>query len=113
MAARVEVRSDHPIARAIVAEATAASPFVVPAAGMSATAGLGAEGIVQNERVLVGNAPLLEQYGILAVMVPTMVDMGGNLGTGSPIGDSPPVTTKLCRSGRRHRWGPARRPPGA
>jgi Zn2+/Cd2+-exporting ATPase len=64
IAARVEARSDHPIARAITKHAMGQGSFVVPASGVSEVPGMGAEGTVDGRRVLVGNARLLETRGI-------------------------------------------------
>ena len=65
MAAAVESRSEHPIARAIAASARERGLDVPDAAGFTALPGLGAEAFVGGRRVLVGNGRLLEQRGIV------------------------------------------------
>jgi len=60
LAAAVEQRSEHPIARSIVDHAGTLGVQVPPATDVTALAGLGAEGIVEGERVVVGNHRLFE-----------------------------------------------------
>jgi len=60
-AARVEARSEHPIARAVAA---AASSAVAAATDVTVLPGLGAEGVVDGQRILVGNARLMTGRGI-------------------------------------------------
>lgn len=63
LAAAVEARSDHPIARAIAGHAARGS-FVIPATNVSEIPGLGAEGRVDRSHVLVGSARFLETRGV-------------------------------------------------
>jgi Cd2+/Zn2+-exporting ATPase len=60
LAAAVEQRSSHPIARAIVRHAEQARLAVAPGVGVAALSGLGAEGVVGTARVLLGNHRLFE-----------------------------------------------------
>ena len=72
LAAAVEMRSEHPVARAIVAAAVAAAradgSAMAPASGFQAVPGLGAEGNVDGVRVAVGNERLF-QAGPLAASI--------------------------------------------
>jgi Cd2+/Zn2+-exporting ATPase len=61
LAAAVEQRSAHPIARAIVAYAEAAGVHADAGVGVTALAGLGAEGHVEGTRVILGNHRLFEE----------------------------------------------------
>jgi Cu+-exporting ATPase len=63
-AAAVESLSLHPIARAIVAAATARGIAVPPATGFDAPAGKGVEALVAGKHVVLGNATFLQQHGI-------------------------------------------------
>jgi Cd2+/Zn2+-exporting ATPase len=67
-AAAVESRSEHPIARAIVAHARAAGVDVPSAERVVLVPGMGAEGIVGGVPVLVGNEHLLHARGVDAVV---------------------------------------------
>ena len=60
-AAAVELRSEHPVARAIVAHAAARIADLPRVAHFASAPGLGAEGEVAGARVLVGNEALLAQ----------------------------------------------------
>jgi Cd2+/Zn2+-exporting ATPase len=64
IAAALEARSDHPVARAITRYAHAAGVYPAPAAQFKALVGLGAEGLVEGRRALVGNDRLLALRGI-------------------------------------------------
>jgi Cd2+/Zn2+-exporting ATPase len=64
LAAAVERRSEHPIATAIVKRAEALGVAVAPIADFRASHGLGAEGIVDGSRVLVGSARWLGDRGV-------------------------------------------------
>jgi Cd2+/Zn2+-exporting ATPase len=57
-AAAVETRSQHPIARAIVAHAATVRADIPPAAAFASTPGLGAEATVAGRTVVVGNRSL-------------------------------------------------------
>jgi Cd2+/Zn2+-exporting ATPase len=61
LAAAVEQRSDHPIARAIVAYAEGSGVRPDAGVGVTALAGLGAEGHVEGTRVVLGNHRLFEE----------------------------------------------------
>ncbi|MBF8301000.1 MAG: heavy metal translocating P-type ATPase, partial [Acidobacteria bacterium] len=63
-AAAVESRSEHPVARAIVAHARASGIAVSPAAQCVAVPGMGAEGEVDAARVIIGNERLLQARAI-------------------------------------------------
>ena len=63
-AAAVESRSEHPVARAIVARALESGIAVSPAARGVSVPGMGAEGDVGAARVVVGNEGLLQARGI-------------------------------------------------
>lgn len=63
-AASVEEQSEHPLARAVVAEAAARQVPVARASDMQALPGRGASGLVQGSPVLVGNRALLDEAGI-------------------------------------------------
>jgi Cu+-exporting ATPase len=62
--AAVELASEHPIARAIVQEARERGGAAVPVDGFAALTGLGAEGVVEGVRVLVGRPALLVERGL-------------------------------------------------
>jgi Cd2+/Zn2+-exporting ATPase len=64
LAASVERRSMHPIAQAILDYASAEGIPALPADGVSALAGRGAEGRVGGARVLLGNHRLFEERGL-------------------------------------------------
>ena len=63
-AAAVESRSEHPVARAIVAYARGTGIAVSPAAGVASVPGMGAEGDVGADRVVVGNERLFQARAI-------------------------------------------------
>ena len=67
-AAAIEMRSEHPVARAIVAAADAEGAMIPAASGFVAVPGMGAEGYVDGTRVAVGNERLF-QTGPLATAV--------------------------------------------
>ena len=66
LAASVEARSEHPIARAIVAHAKAGKTKVVRATKFTALAGLGAEATVGEQRVTIASQRLLTSRGLVA-----------------------------------------------
>ncbi|MGQ0733716.1 MAG: heavy metal translocating P-type ATPase [Acidobacteriota bacterium] len=63
-AAAVERRSEHPVAAAIVDEAARRGLAVEPARDVRALAGLGAEGVVNSDEVVCGNARLFVERGL-------------------------------------------------
>jgi Cd2+/Zn2+-exporting ATPase len=64
LAASLEARSEHPIGRAIVGHAIDERVVVAGAEGFQALPGLGAEGQVGPDRVIVGNHRLFEERGL-------------------------------------------------
>jgi Cd2+/Zn2+-exporting ATPase len=64
LAASLESRSEHPIGRAIVERARQESLAVSGVSGFQALPGLGAEGMVEADRIVVGNHRLFEQRGL-------------------------------------------------
>jgi len=64
LAASLESRSEHPIGRAIVGHAIDERLVVAGAEGFQALPGLGAEGQVGVDRVIVGNHRLFEERGL-------------------------------------------------
>ena len=64
IAAGLESRSEHPVGRAIVAEARSAGVALESSSGFQALPGRGAEGIVGGEPALVGNHRLIEERGL-------------------------------------------------
>jgi Cu+-exporting ATPase len=67
LAASLETRSEHPLARAIVDKyrETGLEPFAVD--GFEAFSGLGARGVVEGQPVLVGNERLMQDQGVAKV----------------------------------------------
>jgi Cd2+/Zn2+-exporting ATPase len=65
LAASIEARSEHPIARAITGRAAALGLEVPGVTAFSATPGRGAEGHVGGRAVVVGNRALFEERGIV------------------------------------------------
>jgi Zn2+/Cd2+-exporting ATPase len=74
LAASVERRSTHPIARAIVDHADAAHLTALPAANVSSLAGRGAEGDVAGARVVLGNHRLFEERRLCSPAVHPHLD---------------------------------------
>jgi Cd2+/Zn2+-exporting ATPase len=64
LAASLESRSEHPIGRAIVGHAVDERLALVGAEGFQALPGLGAEGQVGPDRIIVGNHRLFEERGL-------------------------------------------------
>ena len=64
LAAAVEARSEHPIARAIVAEAATRELSVVPVTGFVSHAGKGAEATVGDRRITVASIRLATERGV-------------------------------------------------
>jgi Cd2+/Zn2+-exporting ATPase len=65
MAARLETRSEHPLAQAIVKAAEERQLAVMPVEDFTAIAGLGAQGTIDGEMVYVGNLRLFLKMGSL------------------------------------------------
>jgi P-type Cu+ transporter len=76
LAASVEQASEHPLARAIVNEAKEKGVELAEAAEFHATAGGGAEGKVNGERVLVGSLKFLEENGVAGTTSDWSLSMG-------------------------------------
>jgi Cd2+/Zn2+-exporting ATPase len=74
VAAAVELRSEHPIAAAIVNEARTKGVLPEGARNMKALPGLGAEGIVNGDAVVCGNARLFRERALLDARSETMTD---------------------------------------
>lgn len=64
LAAAIESRSEHPLARAVVQKAQHENVAVSPVAEFASTPGGGAEGVVSGRRVLAGSVEWLESRGI-------------------------------------------------
>ncbi len=64
MAASLEDRSEHPLARAIVAKARQAQIALEEVSDFEAHAGLGTSGTVAGKQMLVGNTKMLKERGI-------------------------------------------------
>ncbi len=93
LAAAVESRSEHPIARAIVRHAGTPP---LPVIGFAATPGMGAEGEVAGRQVSVGNARLMQRRGVAAPPERSLVFVAvdGVLAGGIAIGDRPRETAR-------------------
>jgi Cd2+/Zn2+-exporting ATPase len=74
LAASVEQRSGHPIARAILQYAARTGVQVSPADGVSALAGRGAEGSVGDVQVILGNHRLFEERQLCSDAVHRQLD---------------------------------------
>jgi Cd2+/Zn2+-exporting ATPase len=74
LAASVERRSTHPIAKAILHYAADTRVAAVPADGVTALAGRGAEGRVDGHRVLIGNHRLFEERRLCSPEIHARLD---------------------------------------
>jgi Cd2+/Zn2+-exporting ATPase len=74
LAASVERRSEHPIARAILAYAASADIGMPPGEGVESLAGRGAEGRVGGARVVLGNHRLFEERRLCSPAMHREVD---------------------------------------
>jgi Cd2+/Zn2+-exporting ATPase len=74
LAASVEQRSEHPIARAIVQYAEALHISVTAGVGVASLAGRGAEGHVDGARVLLGNHRLFEEQQLCSAAIHRQLD---------------------------------------
>jgi Cd2+/Zn2+-exporting ATPase len=111
-AAAVEARSEHPIARAIVAHAARLSIDVPPAIGFVAEPGLGAEARVMGHAVVIGNGRMLVSRGIVLppdhealtrpersnVFVAEDGRVVGTIGIADPVRETARETIELLRS---------------
>ncbi len=91
LAAAVERRSEHPIARSIVDHAGALGLQVPPATDVAALAGLGAEGMVAGEHVVVGNHRLFEERRLCSQTVHDSL---------APVGASGETAVLVARGGQ-------------
>ncbi len=73
-AAALEARSEHPIAQAILRHAEATGLRPVPASRFEALLGLGAEGLVGERAVLVGNERLFDARGLHVPSAPAVIE---------------------------------------
>ncbi len=64
LAASVEVKSEHPVGQAIVAEAKRRGVALLPVSEFKAHPGSGVEGNVQGHRIIVGSLALLRNLGV-------------------------------------------------
>ncbi|HKD21315.1 MAG TPA: heavy metal translocating P-type ATPase, partial [Rhizomicrobium sp.] len=74
LAAAIEAKSEHPLAAAIVDAAKARGLIIPPAQDFDTAAGKGALGIVEGNRVLVGNTALLAEHAIDASTLAAKAD---------------------------------------
>ena len=75
LAASLEQRSEHPIGRAIVERAQRDSLALGVASGFQSLPGLGAEGLVGSERVVVGNHRLFEERGLCSAQAHARLEL--------------------------------------
>ncbi|HEX4853584.1 heavy metal translocating P-type ATPase [Arenimonas sp.] len=64
LAAALQQGSEHPLARAVIAAASARGDLPAPAEGITALQGRGIEGRVQDRRVLLGSERLMRELGV-------------------------------------------------
>jgi len=95
-AAAVESQSEHPVGRAIAEHARASAIPVHPAARFTALPGLGAEGEVRGQTVLVGNERLFAERGIAVPdgKAGVFVAIGGRLAGSIALADRPRETAR-------------------
>ena len=67
LAASLETRSEHPLARAIVDKYRESGLEPLAVAGFEAFSGLGARGVVEGQAVLVGNERLMQDQGVARI----------------------------------------------
>jgi Cd2+/Zn2+-exporting ATPase len=84
IAAAIEVRSEHPIAAAIVAEARRRGLAFAGVAGVRALPGLGAEGELNGVHVVCGNTRLFRERGYLTRDAAAVADVMAATGS-SPV----------------------------
>ena len=80
MAAAIEARSEHPIARAIVRGAAGDGTALPAGNGFRALPGLGAEATVSGEPVLIGNHRLFEARGLCSPAIDRQLEALGQAG---------------------------------
>ena len=115
MAAAVEQRSEHPIARAIVQGARARGLRLAEPAEFKSKTGLGASGMVAGRRVAVGAARFMQQLGVdtapLAAAATARAEAGGTplyvaidealaalIVVADPLKDAAPATVAALRA---------------
>ena len=69
LAAAVERASEHPLAEAIVAGAKARGLAVAAVGDFEAVNGKGVSGTVEGRKLVLGNAPFMEEHGVDAAMI--------------------------------------------
>ncbi len=74
LAAAVEQRSEHPIAKAIVRHAATNGIAAAPGEAVHALAGRGAEGSVDGSRIVLGNHRLFEERGLCSPRIHERLD---------------------------------------
>ncbi|MEU8005783.1 heavy metal translocating P-type ATPase [Catellatospora sp. NPDC049111] len=79
-AAAVEHASEHPIARAVVTGAAAHGIAPGAVRDFQSLPGLGAQGVVEGRKVLVGRAALLAEHGVALDLAPVANAVGGVTG---------------------------------
>ena len=75
VAAALECRSDHPLARAILLRASHDGVAIAPAAGHRALPGLGVSAILNGEPVLIGSHRLFAERGMSSPAIDARVEM--------------------------------------
>jgi Zn2+/Cd2+-exporting ATPase len=80
VAAAIESRSEHPIARAIIRSASGDGVALPAGEGFRALPGLGAEASVGGEPVLIGNHRLFEERGLCSPAIDRRVEAMGQAG---------------------------------
>jgi Cd2+/Zn2+-exporting ATPase len=80
LAASIEQRSEHPIARAVLRHAEASRILVRPASDVASLVGRGAEGYVNGARILLGNHRLFEERGLCTPEIHSRLDAIGGQG---------------------------------
>jgi Zn2+/Cd2+-exporting ATPase len=85
LAASLEGRSEHPIGRAIVDRARAEGLPVSASSGFQALPGRGAEGVVGERRVIVGNHRLFEERNMCSTRVEACLDALAGRGCGAVV----------------------------
>ncbi|HOC18665.1 MAG TPA: heavy metal translocating P-type ATPase [Vicinamibacterales bacterium] len=81
LAAALEARSEHPIARAIIERAAAGAVAPPPGEAFRALPGLGAEASIEGAPVLVGNHRLFEARGLCSPAIDARLEELGRQGT--------------------------------
>ncbi len=100
LAAAAELRSEHPLAKAIVDFARSRGLALPDAEGFQATAGLGIQAVCkengQRRSVLIGNAPFLSQHGIPSSEQGILVAINGVFAGSISVADPIRATTKAA-----------------